>query len=276
MPGFRQHRRIRKRLWHDALMDSNLKSARMTAGERIARLKTCDRILIKSIELFNEVGVQHVTIEQIANAMKISNGNLSYHFRRKRDLLRATLPLLQARICPALTQDLTTREPLHGAEKLREILGALWDFRFFFNALTYLLSKDDVLRKEYFGFQEWAIDTLDQGLQQMVETGQLSPLREPNNTRLLAENMWCQWLNWLRMQQIHNPSVRVPEKQALYDCSLHHWSLLEPYFSESFAKGLLPAYQRLMLSPDHPERPKVFRVSTTMPAPRRRKASGEK
>lgn len=208
---------------------------------------TRDRILSAAMRLFNEHGVQNVAVDHIAQALGISNGNLNYHFPRKRDLLRATLVLLQERMREALSPSFAAVDPQQGARDLIRILRAFWDFRFFFTALTFLLSKDEELRDEYFRFHDWALDTVDAGLHQMIAHGHFQAPRAPNTSRLLAENMWSQWLNWLRMQQIYSPSLDVPEGEALYDCALHHWSLLEPYFDADYARNLPPVFRALLL-----------------------------
>ena len=211
---------------------------------------TSERIVRAAIDLFNQRGIQHVAVELIAAHIEISPGNLTYHFKRKRDLVHATFAVVQERLSAVLKPRIPALSPREGAEYLVDILRSFWEFRFFFNALTFLLSQDPKLREKYFKFQELALDSIDAGFQEMVEKGQLRPIRHPNNTRLLAENVWSQWLTWLRMQQLESPEAPMPEGQALYDSALHHWSLLEPYFSQEFADGLLPVYRALLLNDD--------------------------
>jgi AcrR family transcriptional regulator len=253
-------------------------SRRRVARGKVAgaeRLGTRDRIIVASIDLFNQQGIQHVPVEQIAASMSISPGNLTYHFRRKRDLVRAAFDVLQARLRTVLKPRLPAQSPQEGGEYLVNILRTFWEFRFFFNALTFLLSQDRVLRDEYFRFQEWALRTLEDGLQELMNKGQFRPIRFPNNARLLAENIWGQWLNWLRMQQLQSPTAPMPEGHALYESALHHWSLLEPYLTEEFADGLLPVYRKLLLdgSKDSRRQP---RGGPAVPAGRPRHRAAQK
>ena len=48
---------------------------------------TREKIVEHAILVFNKEGLQHVTIDDIAVSLKLSPGNLTYHFKRKRDLL---------------------------------------------------------------------------------------------------------------------------------------------------------------------------------------------
>ncbi|MCK8683295.1 TetR/AcrR family transcriptional regulator [Pseudomonas umsongensis] len=212
-----------------------------------ASSRTRNKILKTSIELFNCQGVQNVSLESIAVRMGISRSNLTYHFKRKQDLLRATLVVLEEQLREVLALPARAIVPEEGAQYMMRILHALWDFRYFFNGLTHLLTSDSVLRTQYFHFETWVIDSLDQRLQDMIRLGDCQPPRAPNTTRLLAENIWSQWRGWLHMQHIDSPDALKPEGQAFFDCALHNWSLMEPYFSGPYARELLAVYRGLML-----------------------------
>lgn len=209
--------------------------------------KTRDRIVQCAIALFNRYGIQNVAIDHIASDLKISPGNLTYHFRRKDDLIHATLDVLKDRLRVALERPVAVNSAQDGAEYLIRVFRTLWELRFFFNSLTFLLTDNQQLRKEYAQFRGWVIDTIEADIGYMVERGLFHPAVAPNTFRLLAENLWGHFLNWLRLQQIESPSAATPSNQAIYDGALHLWSICQLWLNPSFADELLRVFQTLLL-----------------------------
>lgn len=217
---------------------------RKRAASPVKPISTRDRIIKSSIALFNKRGLQMVAIEHIATDMGISPGNLTYHFKQKNDLISASLSVLREHLQQALAQAKKTTSAEESAASLILIYRAFWDFRFYFNALTFLLSNHAQMRKEYFEFRDQSLQLIVDSLDQLHARGFFRAVVPPNTHRLLAENMWSQWLDWLRMQQIKNPTARTP---ALYDCALAHWSLSQPFLDPQFSIELLEAFQRMLL-----------------------------
>lgn len=50
---------------------------------------TKHKILIKSLDLFNDCGISNVSLRDIANKSGISVGNLQYHFKKREDIIEA-------------------------------------------------------------------------------------------------------------------------------------------------------------------------------------------
>ncbi|MGB0955479.1 MAG: TetR/AcrR family transcriptional regulator [Panacagrimonas sp.] len=207
---------------------------------------TRQRIVLSSIALFNRHGVQSVTIERICSDLKISPGNLTYYFPRKDDLIRATVEALQARVHEALQRPVEVESPRDGAAYLVRLLKTFWDFRFYFNALAFLMTDNPKLRKEYDQLRRWMIDTMVSDLEFLSEQKYFAEPVTPNTFRLLAENIYGLLLNWLRTQQIENPSARTPPKAALKDVTLHLWSLCQHWMAPAFAQDLLTAFDTVL------------------------------
>jgi len=211
-------------------------------------VSTRRRIVERSVELFNRGSVQSVTIEQIASDLGMSPGNLTYHFPHKRDLIRAALDVLQERLRETVGRP-AIKSPRQAGIYVVHGLRALWEFRFFFNSLVYLLSGDTALKQEYLEFQLWAVAAVAEDLRRLQESGYFTAPEPPNSLTTLVENMWAQWLTWLRMQQIDDPLAVTPGNAALYDCAFHIWSLCQPYVQPGFAVALLREFEKLLAEP---------------------------
>ena len=58
-------------------------------------MKTKDKIIQASIELFNLLGERNVSTNHIAAHLNISPGNLYYHYRNKDDIIRSIYTLYE-------------------------------------------------------------------------------------------------------------------------------------------------------------------------------------
>jgi len=204
--------------------------------------------VLRSIALFNRYGIPNVAVDRIASDLKISPGNLTYHFKRKRDLIRATLETVKQSLRLALERPVSVESARQGAEYLIRLFRTFWEQRFFFNSLAYLLTDDPRLMSEYTVFSRWVIDTIESDLMYLAQRGYFRQPVEPNNFRLLAENIWSQLLQWLRMQQIESPSATTPSDEAVYSAALHLWSLCHLWMDRAFADELLKHFRRLLIS----------------------------
>ncbi len=50
---------------------------------------TKQKILLKSLKLFNDLGISNVSLRTIADEVGISVGNLQYHFKKREDIIEA-------------------------------------------------------------------------------------------------------------------------------------------------------------------------------------------
>ena len=98
-------------------------------------MKTRDKILKTALALFNESGEAGVSLAQIAAELDISEGNLWYHFRTKRDLIAALLDELEQTIeqqherPPADPGNIGTY-----ADYARQCFRTMWAYRFLYRA----------------------------------------------------------------------------------------------------------------------------------------------
>ena len=93
-------------------------------------LKTKERILQLSLQLFNERGERSVTTNHIAAELNMSPGNLYYHFRNKSEIIKQLMEQYQGETLQMLA--LPDDRLLDANDKIRyfQVLSSqLWAYR---------------------------------------------------------------------------------------------------------------------------------------------------
>ena len=104
---------------------------------------TRHRILVASLLLFNEHGVPRTTINEIADEIDISPGNLSYHFRKKEDIVDALMAEFQADARKVL------QPPEPGTVSLDDFWWFLHHLLELKDAYRFMLTDPELLTDEY-------------------------------------------------------------------------------------------------------------------------------
>lgn len=160
-------------------------------------MKTRDKILLASLELFNERGERNVTTNHIAAHLAISPGNLYYHFRNKSDIIYEIFLEYEKLVDYYL--DIPQDRPLtleDLAFYLESVFDGLWSYRFFHRDLEYLLDSDTRLRKDYREFTNRCLAAISQIFEKMSEAGIIEP--QPEDLRsAMSLNVWLVITNWM-------------------------------------------------------------------------------
>lgn len=197
-------------------------------------LKTRDRILIAALDLFNNGGVKAGAIHKIAAALKISPGNLTYHFAKKTEIIYAIVTSLDAELTEVLAQPRDASAEAMG-KYFVVLFGLMWKYRFFFDELT-LLHSDPRVAEAHARLTAGIQDRARRRIDEAVANGDIAPIVAPNDPAILADNMWSVWIARLGHNRQHGD--RVDAQHAIYDCCLHHLSLIQPYASRRFIDRL--------------------------------------
>ncbi|MEC3909087.1 TetR/AcrR family transcriptional regulator [Sphingobium sp. CR2-8] len=214
---------------------------------------TPDRILSTALKLFNSSGVDRVPIYKIASSLSISPGNLTYHFAKKQDIIYALIDRLEHDATDVLS---SPRNPSakHLAEYIVNLFSLMWRYHFFFESLTYFTATDPHLAESYHRIMTTAITGSIQRIKDAISCGDIAPLISPNSPQILGENMWAVWVNRLGAARSGFNEQR-DGIDAIYDCCIHHMSLIQPYASETYIFRLHNAIKE-MLNID--QRPKIM------------------
>lgn len=192
--------------------------------------KTKDRIVSNSLKLFNELGYDAVTTARIAEDVGISEGNLWYHFRTKRDLVRAHQLALFAQIDERYAIDSTPETVLEDyARYNRMMFEEVWAYQYLYRDQAEYGRASPDLESRISSIYDMTTRAVIGFLHDMIEEGHLT-LPEDELVPL-ADNVWMvvrYWPSFLRETR----NVLKLDKPALNAGIRHHFALFETHLSQ--------------------------------------------
>ncbi|PTV49332.1 TetR/AcrR family transcriptional regulator [Acinetobacter pittii] len=158
-------------------------------------LKTKDRILQISLQLFNERGERSVTTNHIAAELGISPGNLYYHFRNKHEIIKELMYQYQVETLEMLS--LPEDRPLTTTDKInyfQVLSGQLWNYRFIHRDVYHLVESNEDFKKIYPRFAGQVMQQGQKIYQAFVDAGLMK--MTPSEIEALIINLWIVLTNW--------------------------------------------------------------------------------
>ncbi|MBM7062394.1 TetR/AcrR family transcriptional regulator [Pseudomonas sp. UL073] len=162
-----------------------------------AQIKTRERIVQASLELFNTQGERNVTTNHIAAHLGMSPGNLYYHFRNKQAIIAELFSQYESRVDVVLR--VPEGRPMTVEDKtfyLEALLAAMWQFRFMHRDLEHLLESDPELAARYRQFAQRCLSHATAIYQAFAEVGILR--MSAAQIEALTLNSWIIMTSWVR------------------------------------------------------------------------------
>jgi len=167
------------------------------------KLNNRSRVLETCRLLMNEEGAQAIGTTRLCEELKISPGNLYYHFKNKEEIVRALFGELERDFRLAFgTEPNASLSPKVFADYYIRTLDVAYDYRFFFSGLLHLLRQDAVLTTSYLSLQAWALKELENVAARAIDEGHLQIPHSDKRCRSIAMNTWLIWSNWVRYLEI--------------------------------------------------------------------------
>lgn len=153
------------------------------------RPNTYERIVETGLRLFNEEGERNISTNHIAQELRISPGNLYYHFRNKDEII---LQLFK-RYSTDLVHYIKNTTPPENIEEIGSyimgVFSVLWDYRFLFSDVNTLIARNKDLAEDLRQFMTEHVSPLIlQVFQTLVKEGILKGTEI--ELRDLATNLW--------------------------------------------------------------------------------------
>jgi AcrR family transcriptional regulator len=177
-------------------------------------LKTKERILQLSLQLFNERGERSVTTNHIAAELNMSPGNLYYHFRNKSEIIKELMEQYQGETLQMLA--LPDDRLLDANDKIRyfQVLSSqLWAYRFLHRDVYHLVENNEDFRKMYPRFAGQVMQQGQKIYQAFVDAGLMQ--MTSSEIEALIINLWIvltNWTNFLYMSGHITDSNTLEEK----------------------------------------------------------------
>ncbi len=192
--------------------------------------RTAERILEVTLDLFNRFGEPNVSTTLISHELKISPGNLYYHYPAKEELINA----LFGRYHEALTKLLAAAADVRNVEDawlfFHMLYELIWQHRFLYRDLNDLLSKNRRLETQFQGVLEAKGRAMRDVLAGLQHGGALK--MAPREAGPTASAMVVLLSYWLSFEYVRDPRRALePERAgtALMRGAFHVLGLLLPY-----------------------------------------------
>ena len=178
--------------------------------------KTKKKIIEATMALFNKNGVGAVRLEDIAKKVKISKGNLNYHFRTKKDL---TIGVLEY-----MGEEQKKRGVKRQAllEKNNWVDTTLWHLEFhvgyifFYRDLVALITVYPEAKKLYEKQIEIVYNFTMSAIDISIERGEMVPERHKGHYNFCAKSLWAHNQIWLFERAIFG-SKKIKMEDAAND-----------------------------------------------------------
>jgi AcrR family transcriptional regulator len=189
-------------------------------------MKTKERILVVSAELFNHTGVGSVTTNHIAKVMEISPGNLYFHYSNKEEIIDELFRRMSKETYqiwrPRRTQNLT---PLEFVNLNFEIY---WNYRFLHREMYALRRKDYGLAKLWRAHIQKILKLMDILYRSWVREGKMVEILDVNEMQYIAESLLVMSTTFL---QFFESVDKQPNRHSVERGKRHVARLLLPYAS---------------------------------------------
>lgn len=200
--------------------------------ERAVSMKTRDKIIQASVDLFNEHGERNVTTNHIAAHLSISPGNLYYHFRNKEDIILSIYEEYARNLLletfPIVSPDV---KPLDAIILYMDaVFQAMSKFRFFYANLPVLLAKNPLLREKYVEVQQFIAERVGDMMLALREANMIK--FEDDELPDLVSILRIVNTFWLSFHQTQNMDTKI-DASVFYEGVLKILVIIRPYTTES-------------------------------------------
>ena len=203
-------------------------------------MKTKDRIIEASLELFNTTGERNVTTNHIASHLNISPGNLYYHFRNKEEIIRHIF----SKYADHMQTSYRAFDPVHpnqdGISLLTNYLDAVFNvlsaYSFLYDNLPVIVARDPELKQQFLKIHNKMMEKLHYFIVNLQVANVIS--MDTNDIDDLANIVKQQVTFWISYFKTSSENSEITDK-VLYTGLTRVIILFKPYVTDEYKDDML-------------------------------------
>lgn len=182
-------------------------------------MKKKEKIVLTSLELFNERGVSSVSTNHIAEYLGMSTGNLYYYFANKDEIINEIFELYSSELAERFQNNLALDgKPIDVFSSYMDtVFSLMWKYRFFYLNMFNLLHKNEVLSERYRQLREKLSKNITLLIQGFID-GKLIFLEE-NEIGAFVDNLKLHVSCWMNYE-VTFATGGIITKKSMYDAIL--------------------------------------------------------
>ncbi len=199
-----------------------------------AKISTQQRVLDVSSELFNLYGIEAVSIQQIAEALHISPGNLTYHYKKKSDLVAEHLAVFETELNKGIRGYPTSHDPHVQAMAFNKLLRLTLRYRFLFVGANFIIQYELAPPARYAALITRTKRSFAAQIRRLTAAGVLRRISPPYSIALLVDSIWTLWIGAILDAQIKPAGSRPTDEMLVVDIAIRILFLIYPYTDKPF------------------------------------------
>lgn len=178
-------------------------------------MSTKEKILTTAIQLFNQTGLNNITLRDIAKAVGISTGNLAYHYKNKDIIVEAAFHQMVAERDAIMSgvQQVPSLDKIYNQNKLFIRLGK--KYLFLYVDTVHILRYYDNIAASHRAFMQQSRAYVKGTLAYSVGSGYMRPEKVEGEYDRLAHALWMIMTFWLNQLEIRDKTCTLEEEEQL-------------------------------------------------------------
>jgi AcrR family transcriptional regulator len=204
------------------------------------------RIIDEAVELFNAQGYGNTSLQDIAKQLKISRGNLAYHFATKDALLEAIFQQMWAKI----EAERKNSRSLPSFQNLRQEIDLYGHYQRKY-AFIFTDSQVMIIPAIKKALREMAHTTVEDNKAAIafaIKVGNMKPEPYPGIYQHVALTTWMLMFFWLPQQIIRGTTSGEDAEKTVWSLILPHFTakgiaVFKKYYGDDFLQSLGPPFE---------------------------------